>query len=52
VNVFHARENLLKEFARLVLLQPFVLHNVVEQFSSLREFHYQEKLSGGFDYLM
>lgn len=52
VNVFHARENLLKEFARLVLLQPFVLDNVVEQFSSLREFHYQEKLSGGFDNLM
>lgn len=51
VDVFDARNNLLKELAGLLLLQLFALHDVLEELTPRCILHNEKQLSRGFNYL-
>ena len=52
VDVFDAADYLLREFARLLFLQPLPLNDVVEQLTAARVLHNQEQLATSLDNLL
>ena len=51
VDILDTSDQLLEELAPFWLLQPFPLHNVVEQLTAVRILHYQEQLPRSFNNL-
>ena len=52
VEILYSLDNLVEETARLNILEPFILNNVVEQFSLSCKLHDQEKLFRSLDNLI